>query len=150
MRPSACIHTCNHCQYACMHTHTNFLLYLCVQLDVFCAQEILHKAHAYKQHIVLCQCCPSQWQSAAGQLKRSNNWALHLLTCQSCFLPVCRCCQTINLLSLFYMLPLSISPSAPPAIAINLWFTVSDPVLFTFQCCFATRLAHSVSSLCVR
>lgn len=109
------------CMHACTHTPTLSFPCACI-LGVVCTQEILHKTHAHK-HTVLCQCCPSQWQSAAGQLRRSNNWALHTLTCQSCFLPVCRCCQTINL-SLFHMLPLSTLSSTPLTIPLLYLFLI--------------------------
>ncbi len=68
MRPTACIHTSNHFWYACACTHTLTLLVLTFW-GILCtgdpAKICLHK------HNVICQCCPSQWQSAAGHLRKA-------------------------------------------------------------------------------
>lgn len=120
------MHTHKQPLLTCMHART-VLSFTCAGiLWVLCTWEIRQKTHSHK-HTVLCQCCPSQWQSAAGQLRRSNNWALHLPTCQSCFLPVCRCCQTINHISLFYILLLSSSFFPTHTVSI---FDLLYPILY--------------------
>lgn len=106
--------TQHHSSRACTHERSR-QKYL-----FFYTQEIPHRAH---KHTVVC--CPSQWPSAAGQLRRSNNWALHLPTCLSRSPPVHQCCLTAShaplslphFLSLLYLLYVWLTlPSISPVI----------------------------------
>lgn len=88
-----------------------------------------------------------------GQLRRSINWTPQLSTCQSCFLPVCRHCQTISLSLLFYMLLLLLSTCPrllwPSFYCLCRISNLPYLVLF-FPCSFPCLINVCLLSVCVR
>lgn len=127
----------------CMHARTNTQLHSCLYFGVFCKQEMLYINHTVELSI-LCQWCPSsEWQSAAGQLRRSNNWAPYLLTCQAAF---CLSADAVKL----SVCPTSFTCFLFPRVPLPLWLSLCFSLLYLTLYCYpiiSHALNHQTSIL---